>query len=184
MRSATQPSIFAVTSCFLKIGFLGFGGLGGVLSLLQRDLVERRGWLCEAEVVEALTYTKLLPGSTIVQVVAYLGWKLRGLGGALVATTGFLLPAFLVMVIFAEGYSLLTPYIRGTMALTGLVAAVVGILILTTWTLGRKNITGFSGLVVALVSLIASVRFGVNPAVLVVAAGLWGILVETNKELP
>lgn len=184
MSQATQPTILAVTSCFLKIGFQGFGGLSAVLSLLTHDLVERRGWLSEAEVTEALTYTKLLPGSTVVQVVAYLGWKLRGLRGGLAATAAFLLPAFLVMLIFAVGYCSLKPVAGSKMALSGLTAAVVGILVLTTWKLGRKNITGFGGVVVALVSLIASIRFSVNPAVIVVAAGLWGVLAKMRKQPP
>lgn len=60
---------------FLRIGALAFGGLGAGLALIERDLVERRKLLAAEDVTEALTYTKLLPGSTLIQVVSFLGFK-------------------------------------------------------------------------------------------------------------
>lgn len=182
MTTKPCPTLPALTTCFLQLGSQGFGGLGAVLALLSRALVQQRGWLTEADVTEALTYTKLLPGSTVVQVVAYLGWKLGGWLGGAMATIAFLLPAFLLMLSLAASYGFLALNAGVATALTGLTAAVVGLLVLTTWTLGRKNISHISGLGIALAALIASVRFGINPAAIVVVAGLWGVLVETRQE--
>lgn len=166
--------------CFLKLGLQGFGGLGSVLALISRDLVEQRGWLDRAEITEALTYTKLLPGSTVVQIVTYLGWKLGGWIGAFVATVAFLLPAFLMMLGVGIAYhSILSIQVQSI--ISGLNAAVVGMLILTTWTLTHENITGFTGIMIAILSLIASVLFGINPIIVVLTAGIWGILVEAGK---
>jgi chromate transport protein ChrA len=63
---------------FLRIGATAFGGLGTILPLIERELMTKRSMLTPAEVTEALTYTKLLPGSTGPQVVAYLGYRLGG----------------------------------------------------------------------------------------------------------
>ena len=71
---------------FLRIGSVAFGGLGAALALIQREFVERRRVLTAADVTEALTYTKLLPGSTVVQVVSYLGFRLHGWTGSALAT--------------------------------------------------------------------------------------------------
>lgn len=179
MKNRTlTPTTLAL--CFLKLGLQGFGGLGSVLALISRDLVEQRAWLDRAEITEALTYTKLLPGSTVVQIVAYLGWKLGGLLGAFVATIAFLLPAFLMMLGLAIAYrSTLSIQMQST--ISGLNAAVVGMLILTTWTVGAKNITGLTGMMMAILSLIASVQFGINPIIVVLTAGIGGILVEVGK---
>jgi len=181
MSDTPKPTLLATLNCFLMIGVQGFGGLGAVLTLINREVVRRR-WLSEADVTAALTYTKLLPGSTVVEVVAYLGWKLHGLSGAVGATAAFLLPAFLVMLGLAVGYRSLSTLMGVSAALSGLTAAVVGLLVLTTWTLGRKNITGTSGVIVALVALGASVYYKVSPALLVVASGLLGVLAEARKE--
>ena len=71
---------------FLRIGAVAFGGLGATLALLERELVERLHVSTKGQITEALTYTKLLPGSTVVQVVAYLGWRLGGWSASAVVT--------------------------------------------------------------------------------------------------
>lgn len=65
----------------LRIGATAFGGLGTILPLIERELMMKRAMLTPADVTEALTYTKLLPGSTGPQVVAYLGYRLGGWSG-------------------------------------------------------------------------------------------------------
>lgn len=182
MSDTTKPTILATANCFLMIGLEGFGGLGAVLTLINREVVERRRWLSQVDITEALTYTKLLPGSTVVQVVAYLVWKFNGLPGALLVTVAFLLPSFLVMLGLAVGYHSLLTLVGVPAALSGLTAAVIGLLVMTTWTLGRKNITGIGGVIVALVASIASIHYKANPALLVVAAGLLGVLAEARKK--
>jgi len=77
----------------LRIGATAFGGLGTTLALIERELVTQRGVLTTAEVTEALTYTKLLPGSTGPQAIAYLGYKLGGWSGSALATAAFLFPS-------------------------------------------------------------------------------------------
>ncbi len=125
----------------LRLGMVGFGGLGAALKLMQRDLVERRRWLTTRDLGDALAYTKPLPGSTVVQIVAFLGWRLRRWPGAVVATLGFLAPAMTMMTTAAAlTYSLPdVPWVRG--ALTGLQVAVAGLLIAAMWQLA-KNAAG------------------------------------------
>ena len=82
---------------FTKIGASAFGGLGVTLSLIERHLVKDRGVLTAQDVTESLTYTKFLPGSTGVQVVGYLTYRLGGWSSTALATSAFLLPAFLLM---------------------------------------------------------------------------------------
>ena len=180
-RNASPPGVFDLFWTFLRLGAQGFGGLGAVLALLTRELVERRGWLRESDITEALTYTKLLPGPAIVQIVAYLGWKLRGWPGALVASVAFLIPPFLLMLALAATYRAVGALPAVSAATQGLTAAVVGLLGVTTLTLGRKNIAGASGWLIALLATLASIFFEVHPAALVVAAGLWGIGREALK---
>jgi chromate transporter len=96
-----RPHLPSLAWALLRIGAVAFGGLGATLALLNRDLVERRGWLRSSDVTEALAYTKPLPGSTVVQVVTFLGWRLGGWPGAIIATVMFLVPAFAIMTVAA-----------------------------------------------------------------------------------
>ena len=100
-----MPDLASLAWALLRIGAFAFGGLGATLALLNRDLVERRGWLRSGDVSEALAYTKPLPGSTVVQVVTDLGWRIGGWPAAIVATIIFLLPAFAIMTVAAAAVS-------------------------------------------------------------------------------
>ena len=153
-----------------------------MLVLLTRDLADRRGWLTETDIAEAFTYTKLLPGSTVVQVVAYLGWKLGGGLGVAVATVCFLLPAVLFMLALAALYRSVASLSGVHAALNGLTAAVVGLVVVAAWALGKKNVTDRMGFIIAAAVCVASILWRVNPAVLVIAAGLLGIVRESARR--
>ena len=160
---------------FLRIGAAAFGGLGASLALIERELVTKRQWLTAAEVTEALTYTKLLPGSTGPQVVAYLGYKLGGWSGSAVATAAFLFPAALMMLVLAAAYVSVTAVPAMRPAITGLTAAIVGVLLATTYRLGKANIPDRITLGIALASIVAGAVLGISAAVIVVLAGLVGV---------
>jgi chromate transporter len=159
---------------FLRIGATAFGGLGAALALIERELVTKRQWLSAADVTEALTYTKLLPGSTVVQVVAYLGYKLGGWSGSAVATAAFVVPSALMMLVLAVAYVAVTTLPAMRQAVDGLTAAVVGLLLATTYRLGKANIADPITLGIALASVVVGIVLGVSAAVIVVAAGLLG----------
>jgi chromate transporter len=163
---------------FIQIGVAAFGGLGVTLSLIERYLVKDRAVLPAQTVTESLTYTKFLPGSTGVQVVGYLGYRLGGWPGAALATSAFLLPAFLLILVLSILYDEIT-FLLGdtaTPALRGLTAAVAGILVATIYRLAKPTVTTLTGGVVALVACAPGVVLQINPTWIVLAAGILGIL--------
>jgi chromate transporter len=164
---------------FITIGMAAFGGLGVTLSLIERYLVRGRGVLTGQDVTESLTYTKFLPGSTGVQVVGYLGYRLGGWSGAALATSAFLLPAFLLMLALAMLYEEITMLLgdTATPALRGLTAAVAGILVATIYRLAKPAITTVAGVIIAGAACALGVVFRVNPAWIVLTAGILGILI-------
>jgi chromate transporter len=175
-RPADPPGLLSLGWAMLCIGAVAFGGLGATLALLQRELVERRFWLRAGDLSEALAYTKPLPGSTVVQVVTFAGWRLAGWPGAAVATVMFLLPAFAMMTAAASLLFALPDavWVRG--ALTGLQVAVVGLLATAMWQLARSE----AGSLPLLIVLVAAFAAGlwVNAAVIVAAAGAIGVAVD------
>ena len=171
----TGVPLLTLGPIFLRIGATAFGGLGAALALVERELVTKRQWLTAADVTEALTYTKLLPGSTVVQVVAYLGYKLGGWSGSAVATAAFVVPSALMMLALAAVYITATALPALHPAINGLTAAVVGLLLATTYRLGKANIADRATLGIALASVVAGAVLGVSAAVIVVAAGLLGV---------
>ena len=186
MAQTSQPAfglpMLALGQIFLRIGATAFGGLGAALALVERELVSKRQWLTSADVTEALTYTKLLPGSTVVQVVAYLGYKLGGWPGSAMATAAFVFPSALLMLGLAAAYVAVTALPALHPAVNGLTAVVVGLLLATTYRLGKANIAEPSTLGIAVAAVIAGAVFGVHAAVIVIAAGLLGVCIFSTPR--
>jgi chromate transporter len=158
----------------LKLGAVAFGGLGTTLTLLQRRLVDQRGWLQQPDISEGLAFTRALPGSTGIQLVAYLGWRLHGWRGTLVAAVAFIAPATLLMIL-AAAFSLALPdHPAVTHGLTGLQVGVVGLLAASMSRLARSEAKDTAQLAVLVVC--AVLGFFVNAALVIAAAGLVGLL--------
>ncbi len=176
----TKPGLAQMSWVLLRLGALAFGGLGATVSMLQRGLVDQRQWLRESDISEALAFTKTLPGSTGIQMVAYLCWRLRGWPGALLGAIAYIAPATLMMIVAAAGASALpgTPWVQG--ALTGIQIAVVGLLAASMWRLARSE----AKQPLLMVALLAGAVLGffVHAVLLVVGAGLVGALLGAESD--
>jgi len=177
---STRPGLLHIGVELLRVGALAFGGVGVTLSLLQRRIVERHRWIQQADISEAMAFTKALPGSTGIQIVAYLGWKIRGWPGALVAATAFITPAALLMIAVAAGSLALPdePWVQG--AMTGLMIGVVGLLVAAIWRLARGEVKNPILIVVMLGA--AVLGFFAHAVVVVVGAGLVGALLNRERD--
>src|SRR5215831_8187011 len=83
--TATEPakySLWQLIDYFLRLGTWGFGGPVALVGYMHRDLVERRGWVSEAEYKEGLTLAQLMPGPLAAQLAIYLGYVHYGVLGA------------------------------------------------------------------------------------------------------
>lgn len=180
MKAEQKPGLSVMGWELLRLGALAFGGLGATLALLQRGLVDRRHWLRQHDISEALAFTQALPGSTGIQVVAYLGWRLRGWPGALVAAAAFIAPAATLMIVVAAASLALPdqPWVQG--ALTGVQVSVVGLLAAAMWRLARSQAKGSMLTAVLLASCVLG--FFVHALIVVVGAGLIGALFGAERS--
>ena len=174
-------AVHRVAWTFLRIGALAFGGLGATLALIDHDLVQRQQVATKDEITDALTYTKLLPGSTVVQVVAYLGWKLAGWRGSVAATVAFLLPSFVLMLGLAWGYAHLAGVPAATAIRRGVLAGVAALLLLTMSRLAKPALTGPLPRALALGGFAVVAFWQVSAVWVVVAAGLIGIVAGRSR---
>ena len=94
MTGAPLSEIFRES---LKVGCLGFGGPAGQIALMHRVFVGERNWIDDARFQRMLAFCMLLPGPEAQQLATYVGWRLHGWAGALVAGWLFVLPGALVV---------------------------------------------------------------------------------------
>lgn len=91
------PSLGSLFLAFLKIGCVAFGGFMSLVAVIETVFVERRKLLRHEEMLDGISLGNLLPGPLAVNVVAYVGFRLRGFPGAMVSAAGVILPAFVLM---------------------------------------------------------------------------------------
>jgi len=167
-------SLWSLFAIFLKIGSVLFGSGYVLLAFLRADLVERLGWLTERQLLDAVAVGQVTPGP-VFTTATFIGYVLGGIPGAVVATVGIFLPAFVFVAVSGP----LIPRLRRSRlagaALDGINAASLGLMTVVTWQLGRASIVSVSSGVVAVTAgaLLATRR--VNAAWLVIGGALAGI---------
>src|SRR5689334_7321244 len=112
----------------MRLGAVGLGGGLTVLSRIQRLAVDRRGWLTPREFTNTATLAQMLPGGASANALAYIGLRFGGVGGAGAAYVGFLLPGFVSVMAIAWLYKRFGQVPHADALMSGLNAAVVGII--------------------------------------------------------
>lgn len=103
--AAAPPSLRQLSGVALKIGCLGFGGPAGQIALMHRIFVDQRKWVDEERFLHALSFCMLLPGPEAQQLATYIGWRLHGVGGGLIAGVLFVAPGAAVMLALSWIYA-------------------------------------------------------------------------------
>ncbi len=106
MNTTTEQQIMAHNESnwdlfwtFLKIGSTAFGGFMALISVVQNYLVVRKKLLTESEILDGISLATILPGPVAVNVVAYSGYRINGIPGAVVCATAVILPSFILILL-------------------------------------------------------------------------------------
>jgi chromate transporter len=133
---------------WVKLGFINFGGPTGQISIMHEEIVERRRWITNGRFLHALNYCMLLPGPEAQQLAIYVGWLLHKVRGGLLAGIAFVLPSFFVMLFLSWLYVVHGDVTWVSATLSGLAAAVIGIVASATIRIGKKALA--NGLMVGI----------------------------------
>ena len=88
-------------TCFAKIGAFTIGGGYAMIPIIQKEVVDKRGWISEEDFMDVLAISQSAPGILAVNISIFLGHKLRGTKGSIVATLGSTLPSFTIILLIA-----------------------------------------------------------------------------------
>jgi chromate transporter len=169
------------TWAWLLISWQTFGGPAGQISVMHRELVERRRWLGERRFLHAMSFCMLLPGPEAQQLAVYSGWLLNGWAGGLVAGTLFVLPGLLTMLALSWVYVAQGDSTVVTGLLLGLAAAVVPVVVQAVVRLGRRAARGALLRTLAVAAFVALAVLALPFPLVVLAAGVVGWLVGRRR---
>jgi chromate transporter len=171
---ASAASLGGLFGVFLKIGSVLFGSGYVLLAFLRADLVERLHWLTEAQLLDAVAAGQITPGP-VFTTATFVGYLLRGPAGALVATAGIFLPAF----VFVAASGPLVPRLRASRVagafLDGVNVASLALMVAVTASLGRAAIIDWTTGLLGAVSALLLIRYRVRSTWLVLGGAVAGI---------
>ena len=170
-----DPDLPRIFGAFFKIGALLFGSGYVLLAFLRRDLVLSYGWLTEGQILDAIAIGQLTPGP-VFTTATFVGYLLRGVPGAVVATVAIFLPAFVMTAVLEPVIARLRSKPVTAAALDGLNAAAVALMVGVTWFLARDAVVDFPTALLAVGSLAVLLRWAVNPVWLMAAGAVAGLL--------
>lgn len=163
---------------FAKIGVMTFGGGAAMLPMLQRELVDQRGWVEEEELMDYYAIGQCTPGIIAVNTATFVGHKRRGNIGGIFATAGMMFPSIVIILILAGLITTVSDLAWVQNAFAGIRACVCVQIFNAVWKLAKKAVVDkWTAGIFALV-LILSVFTELSPVVFVVLAAAAGILLK------
>ncbi|VAW59439.1 Chromate transport protein ChrA [hydrothermal vent metagenome] len=148
-----QTSIWKLFWTFLKIGSTAFGGFMALISVVQNYLVDREKIISKEDMLDGISLATILPGPVAVNVVAYAGYRIRGIPGAITCATAVTLPSFFLILILSYVYFEYGSIPSINNIFLGFMPAVIAIIIAAAFNMGKKTLTGKIEQGIALVSL-------------------------------
>lgn len=170
--------------CFFKLGAVTFGGGLAMLPLLRREVVEKRKWASDEEMIDYYAIGQSTPGIIATNVATFIGFKLLGFLGAVISTIAVVMPSVIVITLIAMIAALDSVKNIAILqhALQGINVAVAALLFSALLDLSKKTIKDVFTLLIALISFIAMAFFSVSAIwIVLISAGL-GVLIKTIKE--
>ena len=167
---------------FAKIGSTTFGGGYAMLPVIQKELVEKRGWATDEELMDYLAIGQCTPGLIAINTATFIGEKRKGVIGGIIATLGFVTPALIIIIIVAALLQNFADYPAVQNAFAGIRVCVCVLIVNAVLKLWKKSVTDKITLLIFAAVFLLTVFTAVSPAVLVIVSGVAGIFIKQFTE--
>lgn len=161
---------------FFRIGMFSFGGGYAMLPLMEKEVIDIRGWLSSAEFIDIIAISEMTPGPIAVNSATYVGYKVGDTLGSVLATTGVVLPSLIVMLsilLFINRFRE-SKYIDWIFK--GIRPIIIGLIAAAAVSIAFSSIVDFKAVIIAiLIFYIVAIR-KINPITAIIIAGGLGVL--------
>jgi chromate transporter len=171
-----------IFSCFAKIGAFTIGGGYAMIPIIQKEVVEKKGWIEEEDFMDVLAISQSAPGLLAVNISIFLGYRLKGVKGSIVATLGSILPSFLIILLIAmffAGYQDNPTIIKIFKGIRPVVVSLIAVPVINMAKKAKLNI--YTGMLAVATALLVTF-LKVSPIYILMVAGIFFILPKYIKR--
>jgi chromate transporter len=162
----SEPGLRSLFWIFFKIACTSFGGFMAMIAVVQNVVVERRKLLSSADMADGISLASILPGPVAVNLVAYVGYRLRGAAGAAVSAIAIVLPSLTLILLLSVAYFRYGQVPAVSRLFLGFIPAMTAIILAAAWNMARKSVTNLREAILVVAGAV----------VLLVAGGVWSTL--------
>ncbi|WP_324825581.1 chromate transporter [Sinanaerobacter sp. ZZT-01] len=168
---------------FFKIGMFTIGGGYAMLPIIQKEIVESKGWMSDQEFLDAISLTNSLPGPLAPNAATFVGYSIKKVPGALAAVLGAVSPSILIILFIAMIFKNAMQYSIVESIFNGIRPAVVALILYSVIKLGKSaKIKEEKKWILALAAFIAVSILNIHPILVIVTAALIGIFFKKTKQ--
>ena len=166
---------------WLKLGFIGFGGPAGQISIMHNELVENKKWIRDSNFMHALNYCMVFPGPEAQRLAVYLGWLLHGTKGGVAAGICFILPSMVIMTILTWLYITYGNVKIVSAVLYGIKPAIIAVVAFAVLKIGQKALKNSFSVLLALAAFSGLYFLKLPFPLIILAAGIVGFIISYVK---
>ena len=167
---------------FARIGGFTFGGGYAMLPMLQKEVVEKYKWATNDELLDYYAIGQCTPGVIAVNTATFIGYKLKGIPGAIFATLGVVTPSVIIIGIIAAFVSNFRDLEVVQWAFSGIRAAVVALILSASIKIGKKSLVDIFTVLIFVAVTVLSFFTDLSPVIFVVTAAVCGLVIKLSKE--
>lgn len=166
---------------FARIGGFTFGGGYAMLPMLEKEVVNNKHWATEEELMDYYAIGQCTPGIIAINTATFIGYKVKGIPGAIFATLGVIAPSLVIITVIAAFISNFIELAFVKSAFAGIRACVCILILNAVVKLAKKALVDKATVALFLIILALSLFTDISPAILVVIAGVAGIILKGKK---
>lgn len=167
---------------FFKIGAFTFGGGLAMLPLVKQEIVDRKKWVSPSEFVDIVAVAMTAPGAIIINSAVYVGYKIKGTAGSLVAVLGAALPSFSIILIIAVFFLQFQNLSWVEALFSGIRPAVGAFIAAAVLKVGRTSLTNIKSLSFIVLFLLFALFLEFHPILIIIMGGFTGLLFYRNED--
>ena len=167
---------------FFKIGAFTFGGGYAMIPLIQREIVEKHGWMEDEDILDIFAIAESTPGSIAINAATFVGWRVAGFWGAALATTGVVLPSFVIILLISFLFNEFANYPVVKYAFAGIRAGVLALLVKALWTMYKKSPKGWAAYIVMAAAFVLTAIFDFNVIFVLIGCAVFGLVTSSIME--
>ena len=153
---------------FFKIGAFTFGGGFAMIPIIKQEVVEKKNWIKDEDFIDIISIAQSSPGPIAVNLSIYIGYKIKGLSGALLSALGTVMPSFLIILVIARFFSQFSDNIIIEKIFMGIRPAVVALILSAIYGLVRNASFNYMQIFLAIITALVIVFLNINPIYMII----------------